>query len=79
MEFAVDKKTYELIVASDIERNGVGVELWDKDNNEMLVEIFRNDNLKQIQFFSTGCFIPFEVIEKLAREFEESVGRKFQD
>jgi hypothetical protein len=79
MLFEVENRRYEIITASDVIRDGLGCELWDADKNQMLVEIFRNDNLKKIQFNSSEMDVPFEVIEKLIKTFEERVGREFQD
>ncbi len=79
MPFAVDNRRYEIMIASDVIRDGLGCELWDADKNEMLIEIFRNDQLKQIQYYSEAIDVPFEVIERLLKAFEERVGREFQD
>lgn len=59
-------------------RDGLGIELWNKDENVMLAEIFRNDKLKTIQFHSVQLDIPLEVLELLIAEFENRIGRTFQ-
>jgi len=70
---------YEIIIASDIDRNGLGIELWNKAKNKMIAEIFRNDSLKKIDFFSIECNLPFEVIEIFIAEFEKEIGREYKD
>jgi hypothetical protein len=79
MSFTIDKKSFEIQIASDIIRDGLGAELWDKDKNMMLIEIFRNDRKKTIKFFSEGVDIPFEAVEMLIKAFDESVGKSFRE
>ena len=79
MEFTLENITYELILASDVIRDGLGLELWNKNENKLLIEIFRNDSKKKIEFYSEKSDLPFEIIEKLLEEFELKVGRQFQD
>ncbi len=78
MTAVINKVNYEFIIASDVIRDGLGIELWNKDENVMLAEIFRNDNLKTIQFYSVQIDLPLEVLELLIAEFESRVGRTFQ-
>lgn len=35
MEFRADKRTFEIIVASDVNRDGLGIELWDRDQGKI--------------------------------------------
>ncbi len=77
MRFTVDNITYELITASDIIRDGLGIELWNINEKRMLIEIFRNDSKKKIEFYSEKVDLPFEVIEKLQNVFDLKIGRKF--
>jgi hypothetical protein len=79
MDFIFADVTYELITASDVIRDGLGIELWNKDKHEMIAEIFRNDNLKKIEFFSVECRLPIEVLEFFISQFEKRVGREYQD
>ena len=79
MEFIVENINYELITASDVIRDGLGIELWNKNENKLLIEIFRNDSKKKIEFYSEKSDLPFEVIEQLLDTFESKVGRQFQD
>lgn len=79
MSFVVNGNTYHFEVASDIIRDGLGIEVYLSDGREILAGIFRNDHLKKIQFSSFKLDIHLEVIEELMRRFELSVGRNFQD
>lgn len=79
MEFKADNRTFEIIVASDVDRDGLGIELWDRDNDKMLMEIFRHDDKRKITFFSEKQEIPLEVLEKYLADFEKRVGKEFQE
>ncbi len=75
----VDNKEYELIIASDVIRDGIGLEIWDKSTNSMIIEIFRNDSKKRIDFFSEKVDISLNLIEQVIEMFNERIGREFQD
>jgi len=79
MHFTIEDRTYSIQIASDIIRNGLGAELWDFHKNIMLIEIFRNDSKKKIEFFAENVDIPLRAVELLIKEFEKSVGRDFQE
>nr|WP_320117450.1 hypothetical protein [uncultured Marinifilum sp.] len=79
MKLTIDKKEYELIIASDVIRDGIGLEIWEKSSNSMIVEIFRNDSKRQIEFFSEKVDVPLDLIEKSIEIFNEKIGRDFQD
>ncbi|RIH65106.1 hypothetical protein D1164_11000 [Mariniphaga sediminis] len=78
MSITVDNINYKIIIASDIVRDGLGIELWDNDRNEIVAEIFRNDNLKKIQISTFRTDLPLEILEKLINEFDKEIGRNFQ-
>jgi hypothetical protein len=79
MKLTIDKKEYELIIASDVIRDGIGLEIWEKSSNSMIVEIFRNDSKRQIEFFSEKADVPLDLIEKSIEIFNQKIGRDFQD
>lgn len=79
MNFKVDDRTYEIMVASDVQRDGLAIELWDRDKNKLIIEIFRNDEKKSISFFCDKCDIPLSVLETLLTDFDQRVGRTFQE
>ena len=79
MKLTIDKKEYELIIASDVIRDGIGLEIWEKSSNSMIVEIFRNDSKRQIEFLSEKADVPLDLIEKSIEIFNEKIGRDFQD
>lgn len=78
MSFILNGNRYHFIIASDIIRDGLGIELHRSDTNECIAEIFRNDHLRQIQFSCWEQDVPFEAIDRLIQEFEVSVERTFQ-
>ncbi len=54
MKFNREDKNYEIIIASDVSsRDGIGCELWDTDNGELLMEVFRDDTLKRLSFYTS--------------------------
>jgi len=79
MDFQVENIEYELLKASDISRDGVGIELWDKTAGKLIAEIFRNDTKRQIVFYCEKVELPYEIIITLINEFENSVGKDFQN
>ncbi|GAB2768563.1 hypothetical protein GCM10027275_08960 [Rhabdobacter roseus] len=79
MNFKIDNRTYEIIRATDVDRDGIGIELWDRDNQKLILEIFRHDDKKKLMFSCDKGELPLEVVERFLREFEERVGRKFQE
>lgn len=70
---------YEFIVASDVQRDGLGIELWNHPPTEILAEIFRNDAKRVIEFYVDKKGVPLEAIEVLISKFDQHVGRVFQD
>ena len=79
MKLTIDKKEYELIIASDVIRDGIGLEIWEKSSNSMIVEIFRNDSKRQIEFFSEKADVPLDLIEESIEIFNQKIGRDVQD
>ncbi|AYZ62277.1 hypothetical protein EGY31_02760 [Burkholderia multivorans] len=68
---------YQFHVASDVLRDGLGVELTDTDGN-VLAEVFRcdADNSLTVSLFSDG--LPFPLVEKLVQLAREELG-SFED
>ena len=66
--------SYRFQVASDVVRDGLGVELID-ETNDTVAEIFRNDSTHELVFSAYVADIPFVEIEKLVsmarRELQE--------
>ncbi|GET25386.1 hypothetical protein [Prolixibacter sp. NT017] len=79
MQVTIDNVNYKAIIASDLQRDGIGIELHNADKNQFIAEIFRNDKLRKIQFNSTDCQLPLEVLKQLIEEFETCIGREYQD
>lgn len=67
---------HHFVVASDIIRDGLGVELW--CGEEMVAEVFRHDGDKRLMM---NCFrkeIPFILIEKMVSMARQRLG-EFED
>jgi hypothetical protein len=56
--------SYRLQIASDVVRDGLGVELID-ETNEVVAEVFRRDSDNQLLFSSFKEDVPFVEVEKL--------------
>jgi hypothetical protein len=78
MNFKVGNRTYEIIRATDVDRDGIGIELWDRDRDKLIMEVFRHDDKKELIFSCDKGEIPLEVVDRFLKEFEERVGREFQ-
>ncbi len=61
MKRAIGK--YHVKVASDIVRDGLGVELWDNCGNHVVAEIFRCDADKTVVLRTFDHDVPLHVIE----------------
>lgn len=77
----INGRDFTFQVASDIVRDGIGVELNElKDGKEVFVaEIFRNDAKKEIQFSTMETELPYDVILKLQQIFEAEIPKEFQE
>ncbi len=67
-----------VVVASDVhERDGIGVEIY--QNNELIIEIFRDDTKKTrtIQVFKEN--VSLELMEASIRKFKEKISWEFID
>lgn len=78
MELKIENKEYKLIIASDIIRDGIGLEIWDIETNKMIIEIFRADSDQRIDFYTKKVTVPIELIEKSLEIFNQRIGKEFQ-
>ncbi|MBO0359049.1 hypothetical protein J0X19_13905 [Hymenobacter sp. BT186] len=83
MPFLVANRHFEIHHASDVStRNGLGWELVEitASGRVLLIEIFRHDALKKIDFATFAAVdIPFEAIEILWHDFITTDGKEFID
>jgi hypothetical protein len=77
----IDRKEYYFQIASDVVRDGIGIELWEVSNNDdiYLAEIFRNDEKKRIEFTAEVKDLPIRLIEKLMELFKSEIPQEFQE
>lgn len=78
MELKIGNKDYELIIASDVIRDGIGLEIWDNESDKMIIEIFRADSDQRIDFYTERNTVPIELIEKSIEIFIKRIGKEFQ-
>ena len=78
MELKIDNKDYKLIIASDVIRDGIGLEIWDTEIDKLIIEIFRADSDQQIDFYTEKITVPIELIEKSLEIFNKRIGKEFQ-
>jgi hypothetical protein len=77
----INGREFTFLIASDIERDGIGVELNEQVNGKtvFIAEIFRNDSKKEIEFYSSKSEIPYAIILKLQEVFEAEIPKEYQD
>ena len=78
MELKIDNKDYKLIIASDVIRDGIGLEIWDAETDKLIIEIFRADSDQRIDFYTEKITVPIELIEKSIEIFNKRIGNEFQ-
>ncbi|WP_346853920.1 hypothetical protein [uncultured Draconibacterium sp.] len=78
MELKIDNKDYKLIIASNIIRDGIGLEIWDTETGKLIIEIFRADSDRRIDFYTEKITVPIELIEKSIEIFNKRIGKEFQ-
>ena len=78
MELKIDDKDYKVIIASDVIRDGIGLEIWDTETDKLIIEIFRADSDQRIDFYTEKITVPIELIEKSLEIFNQRIGREFQ-
>ena len=78
MELKIDNKNYKAIIASDVNRDGIGLEIWDTETDKLIIEIFRADTDQRIDFYSEKITVPIELIEKSLEIFNQRIGKEFQ-
>lgn len=79
MKLKIDNKEYEILIASDVNRDGIGLEIWDAVMDRMIIEIFRDDTEQRIDFYSKNITVPIELIEKSLEIFNQRIGKKFKE
>jgi hypothetical protein len=67
---------YRLQIASDVERNGLGLECYRKDNGkeELVLEVFRNDSEKRFVYSQFVQDLPLELIEHIVSISRHKLG-----
>ncbi|GAA3941945.1 hypothetical protein [Hymenobacter algoricola] len=81
MLFTIDNRRFEFLMASSVStRDGMGWELWEYVGGDwnLLIEIFRDDQLRKIDFTAFGNIeVPFAAMEVLLNHFNENGGKDF--
>lgn len=79
--FFIDDRHFLIMLASDVsDRDGLGWQLFEIVSGELIfiLEIFRHDDLKKIEFISYDPIsIPFETLEIIVNSFNTNGGRDF--
>jgi len=74
----IDNKNYKIIIASDVNRDGIGLKIWDTETNKLIIKIFRADTDQRIDFYSEKLTVPIELIEKSLKIFNQRIRKEFQ-
>ncbi len=70
-------KDYEVIIGSDVnERDGIGIEIWSKE--QLLIEIFRNDKNEEYTISVFEKDLPLSLIEEAIKRFKKEIPSVFQ-
>jgi hypothetical protein len=66
---------YRLQIASDVIRDGLGIELVTEDHR-VVAQVFRSDREKTLSFFMTEQELPFIEIERLSssKDVHQTIG-----
>jgi hypothetical protein len=74
-------RVFVYTIASDVIRDGIGVELSEERNgNEIYIaEVFRNDQKKTIEFSADVRDLPFETLQELLDVFNREIPKEYQD
>jgi hypothetical protein len=67
----------EIIIASDTQRDGIGIELY--RNGKLIVEIFRADTEKTRTVTVFNKSIPLKLMKKAIETFEREIPLEFID
>lgn len=78
MKLKIDNKDYKLIIASDVVRDGIGLEIWNAETDKLIFEIFRADSDQRIDYYTERITVPIELIEKSLEIFNKRIGKEFQ-
>ena len=71
-------KDIEVVVASDVcDRDGIGIEIY--QNDEMILEIFRDDTKKEREVTLYQKDVPLSLLEKSIAIFKKEVPWDFVD
>ncbi len=65
----MNKSKYEIIIASS--PNGIGIELW--QNNELLLEVTRNDSTKERTITLYKKDLSLDKVEKCIEAFKSQI------
>ncbi|MEO9885077.1 MAG: hypothetical protein ABJR05_00765 [Balneola sp.] len=70
-------KDYQIVLSSDVhEKDGIGIEVWFEE--EILIEIFRDDKKENYTITLFVKSLPLELIEESIQYFKKEIPREFQ-
>ena len=68
----------KIVVASDVnERDGIGIEVYFQEN--LIIEIFRDDSRKSKTVTTYEESIPLEIVEFAIEKFKSEIPKEFID
>jgi antitoxin component YwqK of YwqJK toxin-antitoxin module len=73
----MELKNHQIIIASDVERDGIGIEIY--ENDKLIVEIFRSDSeqTRTIKTFKSN--ISLDLMEEYIAIFKKEIPWNFID
>ena len=67
------RERYEVVIASDVVRDGMAMELWDVPTGELLIEVFYSDEKGTMTAKQFRNIVPAEVSEWLLEEAQRQL------
>jgi hypothetical protein len=76
----INNRMFSFQIASDVVRNGIGVELYEHINEKkvFVAEVFRNDTACTIEFYAVDGMLPYQVILELQAVFDTEIPKQFE-
>jgi len=67
------RERYEVVIASDVARDGMALELWDVPTGQLLIEVFYSDENGTMTTKQFRNNVPYEVSEWLLEEAQRQL------
>jgi hypothetical protein len=73
----MELKNHRIIIASDVQRDGIGIEIY--ENDKLIIEIFRSDSERERTIRTFKQNIPINFMEEYIAIFKKEIPWEFID